>query len=248
MNETDSIKIGIIGNGNVGFHLNKAFSKHFFVEQLNSRDIELNSKFDIILICVSDSAIEDVASSLSNKLIEKGYHQDNVIVAHTSAATSVDILTAKFSHAGVLYPLQTFSKGRNMVYEEIPFYINSKDDFAKETLSAIANRVSNNLKYANDDMLTALHVGAVFCCNFVNHLINKADEFLKNYNLDYTELLPLIDETVAKLHRIAPEQAQTGPAIRKDMTTISKHLNMLNNNPGLTDLYNYLTSSIMQKK
>ena len=40
-------------------------------------------------------------------------------------------------------------------------------------------------------------------------------------------VLPLIDETAAKVHQISPKDAQTGPAVRYDTNVIDKHLTLL---------------------
>ena len=47
--------------------------------------------------------------------------------------------------------------------------------------------------------------------------------------LDPKIILPLVSETANKLVQLRPIEAQTGPAIRKDMVTIKKHLHLLEN-------------------
>jgi len=59
-------------------------------------------------------------------------------------------------------------------------------------------------------------------------------------------LLPLIDETAAKVHVMSPKQAQTGPAVRYDENVIHKHLAMLEE-PGMRDLYQMLSQSIYKE-
>ena len=56
-------------------------------------------------------------------------------------------------------------------------------------------------------------------------------------------LLPLIDETVSKIHSMPPAVAQTGPAIRYDENVINKHLAMLDD-PDMQAIYRLLSQSI----
>ena len=56
-------------------------------------------------------------------------------------------------------------------------------------------------------------------------------------------LLPLIDETAAKVHVMSPAQAQTGPAMRYDENVINKHMAMLKD-PDMRNLYELISRSI----
>ena len=65
---------------------------------------------DLYLIAVSDRAIAPVSASLDF---------GNAVVAHTSGSTPLDALAAKIRHRAVLYPLQSFTKGRRVDFREI---------------------------------------------------------------------------------------------------------------------------------
>jgi len=56
----------------------------------------------------------------------------------------------------------------------------------------------------------------------------------------------LIDETAAKVHDLAPREAQTGPAVRNDRRVIDKHLLLLANHPEKAALYKLLSEHIHQ--
>ena len=62
--------------------------------------------------------------------------------------------------------------------------------------------------------------------------------------MEFELLLPLIDETAAKVHDLPPEQAQTGPAIRYDENIIGKHLQLLENQPEIAEIYRLISRSI----
>ena len=54
-----------------------------------------------------------------------------------------------------------------------------------------------------------------------------ADEILKSNDIDPDILNPLTFETSDKLKYLNSKEAQTGPALRKDIKTLKKHLNLL---------------------
>jgi hemoglobin-like flavoprotein len=72
-------------------------------------------------------------------------------------------------------------------------------------------------------------------------------QYCRDENLDFNLLKPLILETVTRIETTAPENAQTGPAIRHDTTTITKHLELLQQHPQLKAFYNLFTQSIGQQ-
>jgi predicted short-subunit dehydrogenase-like oxidoreductase (DUF2520 family) len=90
-----------------------------------------------------------------------------------------------------------------------------------------------------------LHVAAVFACNFTNHLFAISQELLHRDNLDFDLLRPLIAETAGKIQLNDPESVQTGPAIREDQETINSHLEMLQENTELMEIYKKLSQSIV---
>ena len=71
---------------------------------------------------------------------------------------------------------------------------------------------------------------------------------LAEAGLPFDSMLPLIDETAAKVHVLSPSQAQTGPAIRYDENVIGKHLDALASHPEWQDLYERISKSIHNDK
>jgi hypothetical protein len=65
-------------------------------------------------------------------------------------------------------------------------------------------------------------------------------------NIDFNILKPLIKETAQKIETIEPKLAQTGPAKRKDATTILKHLDLLQNQKNYQDIYQLITQNIQK--
>lgn len=228
------MQIVIIGSGNVAYHLAKAFVlNNISLAQIfgrNEKDLEkigaeLQIPYsterledaDLYLICVSDNSVEDVSKIITKK---------NVLVAHTSGSLPKEILAGEYRKAS-FYPLQTFSKSKDLNYEKIPFFIEAENEEDKNLLFELASKVSKNVMESNHEKRRYIHLTAVFACNFVNHLFSKAKEISDSQEIPFDYFLPLIDETVQKIHEIDPKLAQTGPAVRNDVKVLELHEHML---------------------
>jgi len=245
------IKIVIIGSGNVAQHLIKAFLKSTDIELLQvfsrSENSLLNllpknkittqfSKIvdaDLYIISVTDDAIENV----SNNLVFK-----NKFVVHTSGSVSIEDINSN-NRKGVFYPLQTFTKNKEVNFKNIPICLEAlnKDDYS--LLLKVANSISNSVFNISSEQRKSLHVAAVFVCNFTNHMYAIGDDICKKNNIPFDILKPLITETALKIGELSPKEAQTGPAKRNDTSTIDKHILSLDNATQKT-IYKLLTQSI----
>ena len=193
---------------------------------------------DIYIIAVSDIAVEEVFKELN--LSDK-------TVVHTAASVSKEVLKEGSSHYGVFYPLQSLRKGLSYL-PEIPIIIDASDPQTLEELDFLAHTISDKVIEANDEQRLKLHLAAVICNNFVNHLYALTEQFCKKEGLDFYVLLPLIKETAARLDDSAPSLTQTGPAIRNDKATMEKHLELLNAYPELKKIYTLLSQSIYHSR
>lgn len=189
---------------------------------------------DIYIIAVSDIAIMDVLIEL--RLPDK-------TIVHTAASVSKNILKDRSSHFGVFYPLQSLRKETGYL-PETPIIIDASDEATLKELDGLAHSISDQVVEAGDDQRQKLHLAAVFCNNFVNHLYALAESYCKKEGLHFELLLPLINETAARLQDLPPSESQTGPAVRNDRETIEKHLQLLQGSPGLKKIYEVMTESI----
>lgn len=254
-----SIKITLIGAGNVGTHLGKRlYKKGFSINQVYSRNREnakelavainakpiddlnvINSKSDIYIIAVKDDAIELVAQQLSANPTLK-----NKLVVHTSGAASSQLLAKHFKNYGIFYPLQTFSKNKKVSFKNIPICIDAPNKKDLKFIKKIGKRISNKVSVVNDTERAILHVAAVIVNNFTNHLFHLGQTIVEQENISFDLLKPLIEETVRKIEKNAPLEMQTGPARRGDQKTLKKHLTYLQKFPEYAHLYVFLTKSI----
>ena len=58
-------------------------------------------------------------------------------------------------------------------------------------------------------------------------------------------MLPLIKETVGKLDALSPNNAQTGPAARRDTEVMRKHAELIGDQM-TRDIYELMSKSIMR--
>lgn len=245
------IKLTLIGSGNVAQHLLSAFNKNPDIEvvQVFSRKLESVSHLipidkivtnfddlaeaDVYIIAVSDDAIADVASQLPFK---------NRLVVHTSGSASMENLNDN-NRKGVFYPLQTFTKGKEVDFKSIPICIESQFNDDYNILKKVADSISDKVFTINSEQRRSLHVSAVFVNNFVNHLYAIGNAICDEHQVPFEILQPLIRETADKIISLSPTEAQTGPAKRNDKTTIEAHLDFLSDQ-NHKNIYKLLTQSI----
>lgn len=197
----------------------------------------VNRHADIYIIAVSDIAIEDVKREL---------HFSDKTVVHTAASVSKDVLKGTSEHYGVLYPLQSLKKGSGRL-PDIPIIIDASDEATLQELEALAHTITQNVETAGDEERLKLHLAAVFCNNFVNHLYVLMEDYCRREGISFNMLKPLIQETAVRIETVAPADAQTGPAIRNDINTIQKHQQMLEAYPELKEMYALFTQSIQNR-
>ncbi|MEJ2004229.1 MAG: DUF2520 domain-containing protein [Cyclobacteriaceae bacterium] len=195
------------------------------------------SDSDLFIVSVTDTAIGEVASGIDLP--------ENASIVHTSASQPAGVLahsmTEKF---GVLYPLQTFSKGKKVDFRQIPIFIESKDKSTLKLLRTVAAALSKQVHEIDGETRVAIHMAAVFACNFTNHMLKIAGDICEAHGTGLGILYPLIAETVEKAMQIGPEKAQTGPARRHDFPTLDRHLKLLNDNEELSEIYRLISQHI----
>jgi predicted short-subunit dehydrogenase-like oxidoreductase (DUF2520 family) len=146
----------------------------------------------------------------------------------------------------VFYPLQTFSRNKEVNFREVPLCIEGANASLTKQIKELAQTVTNNVYDVDSTQRRILHLAAVFACNFPNYLYNIAQRLLAEHQLDFEMLKPLITETADKVQQQLPADVQTGPAVRNDTSTMNKHLEMLHNQPILQQIYELLSQGIIK--
>jgi len=253
------MRISIIGSGNVATHLGAAFKNagHRIV-QVYSRDMHnasllayhigaeaindlnnINPETDIFIISVNDDSIISIAQSIAS------YKK---LTVHTAGSIALGSLSSVIPTAGVFYPLQTFSKNKEVDFRTVPLCIEGATEEITKQLEELAQSVSNNVYRVSSDQRKILHLAAVFACNFPNYLYGIAQQLLAENDMEFGMLRPLILETAQKVQDRLPAEVQTGPAIRNDESTMTAHLQMLQAHPDLKELYKVISQAIIKNK
>lgn len=247
-------EIIIIGTGNVAEHFSDVFlKKGFFITQIlgrNKKRVEflakkvkaeaisdfhlLKKNADLYLLCISDDAVSEIIQDID--------FEPNII-AHTAGSLPLEILN-KFKNYGVFYPLQTFTKGRELSLKNVPFCLEANNEKTLTALKNIAKKISNNVLEMSSLERKRCHLSAVFACNFTNYFYSIAAKLLAEKKMSFDLLKPLIEETLAKAISISPQKAQTGPAVRGNFKIINEHLDELKNEDW-KKLYSFVSESIL---
>ncbi|RRO12487.1 Rossmann-like and DUF2520 domain-containing protein [Flavobacteriaceae bacterium 14752] len=244
------IDIVILGAGNVASHFIHAFSQsqdinisqiynhrpeslRDFSDFETTKEIDKIKTAEVYLVCIKDDKVQKIVQSIN---------QPQAIIAHTSG--SLPLLKTSNRDA-VFYPLQTFSKDKTISFKDLPICLETEYESDFKVLKKLVHALGAKPYAVSTIQRQELHLAAVFVCNFVNHLYHIGHEICAQKNLPFDILKPLIKETADKINFKTPNQAQTGPAIRHDQTTINRHIQQLDN-PNYQEIYRYLTNSIQK--
>lgn len=243
------ISVILTGTGNVATHLFKAcyncdeievkqvFNhredslKYFADYTATTTSIEEVKDADFYLVAVSDNFTQSSCEKLKNK---------PGIVAHTSGSQALP----EQDNSGVFYPLQTFSKSKDVNFQEIPLCIEGRSAEAADQLLKLGQLLSQNARLLSGQQRQKLHLAAVFACNFSNHMMSLSEEICRENDIAFSLLQKLILETAQKAVQNAPAQVQTGPAIRGDRETLKAHEEALRDKPNELEIYKLLSQSI----
>lgn len=258
---SDHVKVSFIGSGNLAWHLAPALDNAgFTVKEVYSRNpkhaealtgrlyqAEVKSNLDfstsastVFVIATSDDAIEEVATEI--------ILPDEAFLLHTSGSQPLRVLEfAAIDNIGSFYPLQTFSKGKRVDFKTVPIFLESNNEETEKIMMALANSISNQVRKIGSEEREALHIAAVFASNFANHMLTLSKEILEKNNLSFDLLKPLINETINKSLTLGPENAQTGPAMRSDLKILDRHVEFLQNDENLAEIYKLISQNIIDR-
>jgi predicted short-subunit dehydrogenase-like oxidoreductase (DUF2520 family) len=247
------MKVVIIGSGNVATVMGSRIAEagHRIVQVVARREEaaarlaagwncayttqleQADATADIYIVSVSDRALESL-----DGLVLPGR-----LVVHTAGAVAGSVLLPVSGRWGVLYPLQSL-RSEIRPFPEFPLLITAGRADDLSVIGDFARSISPRVEEADDATRLKLHVAATSVNNFTNWLYTQAELFCTKEKLDFSLLYPLIGETSQRLLHYSPADVQTGPAIRGDLGTIRRHLEILNNYKDLSELYRLFSLQI----
>ena len=245
--------ITLIGSGNVATHLGLALKENGFnIKQVYSKVLKNAEKLSLILeaeainklekltdsdltiLSVSDNAIETILKNIKDRPI-----------VHTSGYTGINIFNKKFNNCGVIYPLQTLNKEVSLEFSETPLCIEANNPIFEKKITKLAYSISKHIIALDSEKRKSIHIAAVFASNFTNHMLSIAYDLLKEKNIDFSILLPLVNQSIKKIKNNNPKDVQTGPAKRKDINIINHHMHDIKNTR-IKKIYKTITDSIIK--
>lgn len=252
-------KIAILGAGNLAWNLAPALEDAGHeITEVYARDLQKakeiteriytavpkddldfsESRAELFILAIKDDALTEVADQV---ILPEGS-----ILVHTSGAIPMEVLSqSSASYVGVFYPLQSFTKGKKVDFEEVPFLLESEDEGSLQLLKKVAKSLSQLVYILRAKDRQAVHVAAVFASNFTNHMLRIAEDILHRQGLDAELLKPLIIESISKSLQLGARKAQTGPAIREDYETLETHHHFLAYNEQLAEIYRLISQDII---
>jgi predicted short-subunit dehydrogenase-like oxidoreductase (DUF2520 family) len=253
------MKVILIGAGNVATSLGHAlFHAGHDIVQVYSRTMEsastlatqiggapvtdlsaLSSLADVYIFAVKDSVLAELIPTVC-----KG--RESKLFIHTAGSVPVSVFSGMARSYGVIYPMQSFSRSNVVDFAHVPCFIEANDMQTLAAIRELAMTITDNVHELPSDDRRYLHLAAVFACNFTNLCYTVAADILEKHDLPFEVMLPLIDQTAAKVHAMHPADAQTGPAVRYDNNVIRNQANMLSDNIIYRDLYMRLSAAINQ--
>ena len=235
------MRIIIIGQGNVACNLLAAFlRKNINVEMVSSWEglDQIPQNADAYIYAVKDSALAEV--------ISKVHVHQRAVHLHTSGTIPIDVFGPDKPHCGVLYPFQSFSKAHIIEdFSNVPIFIEARGIDDISAVYTLALSLTPHIYETTQLDRERLHVAGVFANNFTNYMYRVAQDLLKGTQIPFSALLPLIDETAAKVHSMPPKEAQTGPAIRGDENVMQHHMELLQDDK-LREIYRIISEQIQR--
>ena len=239
------MKLVIIGAGSVGSNLHHGLElKGIKAELVHARPltadpsaIETLPEADCYIYTVADHVLKEVVSMV---------HAPKALHLHTSGSMPIDIFGEDKPHAGILYFFQSFSR-ENLIddWSGIPCFVEGRDIDDIAAIYSLAQTLTSHIYEANQHDRERLHIAGVFANNYTNLMYRIAAEVLRDTSIPFEALLPLIDNTAAKVHTLKPADAQTGPAQRGDEAVMAHHVEILNaKNAALSEVYQALAALI----
>lgn len=237
--------VGILGNGKLARALAQGLSatanaplfiaarnwsparqEHFAGYKKLSLDEKL-PEADILFFCVSDTAIAELGTSYSGRLLN----------IHGSGSTSLDIFPQGKVPGAVFWPVHSFTD-EPVRWSEIPVVTDAASIAGREMLQDLCRALGVEKQMPlNDQERRELHLAAVFVSNFTNAMYAAAEEILAADTARMQMLLHLLRDTALRYKGKEAALLQTGPARRGDEPTMQRQREALQEHPLLNILY-----------
>jgi predicted short-subunit dehydrogenase-like oxidoreductase (DUF2520 family) len=211
--------VNVIGRGRVGSAV---------AARLEERGVELREDAELVLLCVPDRAIAEVARG-----IEPGPW-----VAHVSGATPLAALDPHERRFSV-HPLQTFTLDRGPEQLDGAWAaVTAEGGEARRRGRELAETLGLQPFDLDDSARTLYHAGAAIASNYLVTLYRAASRLFEDAGAPPEALVPLMTRTIENGFQL------TGPIARGDWAVVDAHLGALHEaHPELEPMYRVLAEA-----
>lgn len=203
---------------------------------------------ELLWFCVPDRAIREVASSLAAR--DKGkvrfaFHSSGALLSR-----ELESLRKSGAAAASVHPLMTFVPGCRPSLAGVPFALEGDP-----AATRLARRIVRDMGGASFALpaahKAAYHAWATFTSPLWLAFLVTLEEAARAAGLTRADArrmsLPIIRQTLENYSRLGPEHSFSGPIIRGDVATVSKHLAVLKNYPAVRDVYVALARAALDR-
>jgi len=213
---------------------------------------EVVSRADVIILCVRDDRIGQVAERLRREARLRDHH----ILLHTSGAhAATEVLGAArpaVRAVGTMHPLVSFADPGLFAagLRDVAFGVEGDPPARAAARILVGELGGRALDLAAGD-LPLYHAGAVLASNYVVALADLARGLLIAAGVPPEDalpaLVPLMSSVVQNLAKVGLPGALTGPVERGDVSTVERHLGALEGRaPSLAPLYRSMGREVLR--
>lgn len=206
---------------------------------------EMSREADIVFITTPDDRIE----ATCREIAENGGFKPRAVVLHCSGAHPSTILapaTKSGAFTASMHPLQSFAADE---YPDNPFKGIVISVEGEEPAVSRARSIAEDLEARcftiRTTAKTLYHASAVVASNYLVTLLDLAFRLIGEAGIAEKDapdvLYPLVEGTLANIRTSGIQNALTGPIVRGDVETVSRHLDEIRQNrPDGIELYKTL--------
>lgn len=210
-----SLSVVVVGAGRVGGSLARGLeAAGHRILGLLGRDEPLRIEAaELVMVAVPDSEVAAVCADVAERAARE------TIIVHTCGSIGLDALRSHGEMIGVLHPAVPVSTPSQDLRGAGMGILGT--DASRPVLEQLVRDLGGEPISIYEESQVAYHAALVHASNHLVALIADAAAVLGS---DQAALDPLLRATLDNVRSLGPEKALTGPVVRGDAQTVSKHL------------------------
>jgi len=201
---------------------------------------------DVVWLCVPDSNTGEAAGVLARK----GNWKGKVALHSSGALTSdeLDSLRQRGAAVASAHPLMTFVRGSRPALVNVPFAIEGDAKAAQVARRIVSDLGGRSYPIRKQDKV-AYHAWATLASPLFTALLATTEHVAATAGVEgkaaRRRMLPILRQTLANYAKLGAADSFSGPIIRGDVGTVSRHLRILAGNLPLQEVYAALAKTAL---